>query len=613
MPGPILALPALAPGVATSIGIGAGSAALGFGLSKLGGGGGGGGGKISSSAINDVLNNYMAQLNSAINTGRQTIGKAGKGTKKQVRKYGEEYAASAAAAAASMWNSLGLFNNELISRANALTDAYGGDVVKALETLRDTTAELNQRYATDMGQEIGSFVDLNRQIDENLAQSVGEATDRFTSRVEQAEQEYRADNLGEVDAAKAESMSLGDTFMQRAQGALERYSDVATQTPEFLAEATRAADTLSKAALQTRADLLATADPRALELSAIADENAAAMMSGRISADMQGNLARSSAMRALQGGFGASSEMGRGLAARDLGLTSLDLQQRGFDQFQRQRELNYQTRVAGTQVNPFDVSQQMQQAETNLLGSTLSTAESDRNQRLGAVQDAASQRLQTFDRLFGSGMATADTLRGQDVTLAAQRSDQQRDTALRATGMRIGATQDIYGNNWGLANTVFNATTGLAGQRYQTGLSVSGDIYRTNVGASGTNYQGSMKVAGDIYSTRSQTANNVFAAQASYEQAALQAQASALGEVAATQANLPFANAALRQGQSQQNAQIWGAALQAGSSLAGAYLGNQNWNAMPNRTSSASYVPYTGSMAGITNASYRPVPVPAGM
>jgi hypothetical protein len=595
MAAPLLALPVLAPGVATSIGIGLGSAAVGFGLNKLAGGSSGGG--VNTGSVNKVLQNYLGQLNAAVSAGRSVINKKGKKVKKEVKEYGDEYAASAAAASAAMWNSLGLFNEELIARADALTDAYDGDVMRALETLRDTTTQLNAAYSEDMGREISSFADLNRQIDENLASAVGEASEQFLGRISQAEEAFSSRTLSEADAAKAESMSLGDQFMQRAQGSLDRFDSFISSSPETL-------DELSKSVFQTRQQLLAEADPRALELSQIADNNAAAMMSGQISADMQANVARSSAMRALQGGFGASSEMGRGLTARDLGLTSLDLQQRGFDDFQRQRALNYETRVAGVQETARGLYNSMLGGEESLMRNTIGTAESDRNQRLGAVQEASAQRMQTFDRLFGSQLGTADTLRGQDVTLAAQRSDQQRDTALRATGMRIGATQDIYGNNWGLANTIFNTQTGLAGQRYNTGLSVSGDIYRTNVGAAGANYQGGMQVAGNIYSTRSQTANNVFQAQAAYEEAALGAMSGALGDVAATQANLPFARAAMQQGQAQQSAQIWGAALQAGSSLAGAYLGSQNFNAMPGRSFGGNYTqmygPATGGNTGLS-------------
>lgn len=552
----------------------------------------GGGGKINSKAIKDALREGMEQLNAAVSAGRKNVAGSVKGMNKKIERYTKELRDASDAETKQFWNSLGLFNDQLINSATALVDNYDGDVQKALETLQSTVVDLNDSYSEDMEGEIERFGSVANAINAKLAEDESVAEDKFLERVGQAEANYEQRSLAEADAAKAESLSLGDQFMQRADQALERYDRVATQTPEFLAEATRAADTLSKAALQTRADLLATADPRAQELSAIADENAAALMSGRISADTQANLARSSAMRALQGGFGASSEMGRGLAARDLGLTSLDLQRQGTAMYDAQRRLNYDTRVAGTQVNPFEVSNQMQAAENNVLAQRLSTAESDRNQRLGAVQEASGQRLQTFDRIFGSQLGTADTLRGQDMTVASQLFDSARDNNIRATAMRIGTTQDLYNNTSGLADTIFNTNLGTAGQRFSTGLSVVGDVYRNNVGGAGTVYNTRLGLENNIFGGRTDAAVSATQVEAAYEIAAMQAQGQMIQGNTATQANIPLAQAAARQGRAQQSAGIWGSALGSVSSIAGSYLGSQNWS---NLGQGRSYGGNTGS------------------
>lgn len=517
-----------------------------------------------------------------------------------------------------------------------------------------------------------------------------EADSRFS------EAQFRSDMLNQADLLSGETKTLGDTFLDQTNSALIRQRqevddirrELTAGTPTVNAEAEAArslafntenaaafgqlADTLSKAAQQTRMDLLATADPRALELSAIADENAAAMMSGRISSDVQANIARTAAMQALGGGFSGGA-MQRNLEARDLGLTSLDLQQRGTAMYDAQRRLNYDTRVAGTQVNPFDVMQtsglstqqalatatdnaaRQQQSRlasaeagmgainarlnaeneanrynlearrlgafaasdirrnafTNLLdtqrqnisdiysqqradslqmfnrrnnvldtdlGTRLGLAEADRNTRIGAIQEASNQRLQTYDRLFGSNLSVADTLRGQDMTLAGQLSDNRRDANIRASGMRMAATQDIYNNMMGLSDTVFNTGMGLAGQKLSTGLSVAGDIYKTNTGGADRTYQVRTGIETNIFGGRTDAAIAGMQAMAAYEAAALQAQAGALGNAAATQANIPIANAAMRQGAANASAQMWGSALNSVSSLAGSYLGNANWN-----------------------------------
>lgn len=538
---------------------------------------GGGGGGINSKAIKNALKDGMEQLNAAIGQARANVGAAVRGMDKKIETAVGELRNASDGETKQFWNNLGLFNDQLINSATALTETYNGDVLKALESLEGTVNTLNESYSEDMESEIARYGSVENAINARLAERADVAETEFLDRVGQAQREYEEKSLGEADAAKAEAMSLGDTFMQRSQDAMDRFDRVVTQSPEFLQEASRAADSLSKSALQTRMDLLSTADPRALELSAIADENAAAMMSGRISADVQANLSRSSAMRALQGGFGASSEMGRGLAARDLGLTSLDLQQRGAALNDAQRRLNYETRVAGTQVNPFQVSEQMQRGEQALMNTAIGTAESDRNQRLTAAGEASAQRLQTFDRLFGSRLGTADTLRGQDMTLAAQLSSQERDANVRTSAMRIGATQDIYNNMSGLADTVFSTRTGLAGQNFQTGLSVVGDIYKNNVGAAGTVYNTRTGLESNIFGGRTDAAVAGMQAQAAIEAAALQAKAAMHGGNTATAANIPLARAAASQGRAQQSAQLWGSAFNTVSSLAGSYLGNQNW------------------------------------
>jgi hypothetical protein len=53
-------------------------------------------------------------------------------------------------------------------------------------------------------------------------------------------------------------------------------------------------------------------------------------ISGRLTAETRGNIERSTAYRALAGGFGADSAAGHALTARDIGRTTDDLQTEGF-------------------------------------------------------------------------------------------------------------------------------------------------------------------------------------------------------------------------------------------------------------------------------------------
>ena len=81
-------------------------------------------------------------------------------------------------------------------------------------------------------------------------------------------------------------------------------------------------------------------------------QNIGSALKGEVSADVAGQLQRSAAGRALSGGFGAGTGAGRALSARDLGLTSMQIQQQGLGQamdFMRQQ------RSIGM-VQPFSVS-----------------------------------------------------------------------------------------------------------------------------------------------------------------------------------------------------------------------------------------------------------------
>lgn len=71
--------------------------------------------------------------------------------------------------------------------------------------------------------------------------------------------------------------------------------------------------------------------PEVQQLMAKAGKVASDQLSGVISADVQAQVQRISAENAIRGGLGMSSQAARNLTARDLGLTSMDIQQRGLE------------------------------------------------------------------------------------------------------------------------------------------------------------------------------------------------------------------------------------------------------------------------------------------
>jgi hypothetical protein len=83
-----------------------------------------------------------------------------------------------------------------------------------------------------------------------------------------------------------------------------------------------------------------------------ASQNIGAALRGQVSPEASAQVQRSTAGRALSGGFGAGSGFGRALTARDLGLTSMQLQNQGLAQAQN---FIQQQRAFGM-VQPFSVS-----------------------------------------------------------------------------------------------------------------------------------------------------------------------------------------------------------------------------------------------------------------
>jgi hypothetical protein len=83
-----------------------------------------------------------------------------------------------------------------------------------------------------------------------------------------------------------------------------------------------------------------------------AGANIGSALRGEISPEVSAQVQRSTAGRALSGGFGAGSGFGRALTARDLGLTGMQIQNQGLAQAQN---FIQQQRAFGM-VQPFSVS-----------------------------------------------------------------------------------------------------------------------------------------------------------------------------------------------------------------------------------------------------------------
>ena len=120
------------------------------------------------------------------------------------------------------------------------------------------------------------------------------------------------------------------------------------------------------------------------KLIAQAGSNIGASLRGEISPEVSAQVQRSTAGRALSGGFGGASGMGRSLTARDLGLTGMQIQNQGLQQAQG---FIQQQRTMGM-AQPFSVSS-MFISPTQRINLSLQENQFQFNRDMAAAQVAA--------------------------------------------------------------------------------------------------------------------------------------------------------------------------------------------------------------------------------
>ncbi len=546
--------------------VGAAAISVGGGIlaSSLSGGGGGGGGGSMSGITKAQMDEYIKDTKADGDRLISEVGSIANKLQTDVAKLGSAYSKDANDQEKQAIERINQANEILQSQASERSATFAQDIQRAIDDLAFGTEVLNLGSRADTLNQLNAFKTEVQDIEKTALERVGVALDRADTDTDKLVQDFQSG-----------TKSLGDLFLDRASQAQQQYAatmDQATSTdPARVSQFTRMADQLSQAAVQTRANMLATADPRGVELSQMADENAAAMLQGRIGADVQANLSRSSAMRALQGGFGASSEMGRGLTARDLGMTSLDLQQRGAALNESQRMLNYNTRVAGLQADAGalmrDNNALLGEQGRTLLGSRLQTAESDRNQRFGALERGFLTQADTVGSRRDAAVGLARDIYGTRTNVAG--------TALNENLSNLG---DIYSNRYQTVGNIFNTRTALGEQMFKTGIGLSSDMYSSAVNASSDFYGTNVNVAGNIFGTTSTASTNAANLRAQAERDRLDAMTRARGAAAGTMAAAAQQDLLNNQQNTASNNAMWGSLANTGASLAGNIFGNVNFS-----------------------------------
>ena len=165
---------------------------------------------------------------------------------------------------------------------------------------------------------------------------------------------------------------------EKEQKAAIKQNIASIQSGSELATKTTAAD---QSVLEEQ---LRRAIPGYDQLISQAGKNIGSNLRGEISTDVQSQLQRSSAGRALSGGFGAGSGVGRNLSARDFGLTSMQIQNQGLQQAQ---SFIQQQRMFGM-VQPFSTSS-MFISPTQRMNLSLQENQFQFNRDMAAAQVAA--------------------------------------------------------------------------------------------------------------------------------------------------------------------------------------------------------------------------------
>jgi hypothetical protein len=136
-----------------------------------------------------------------------------------------------------------------------------------------------------------------------------------------------------------------------------------------------------------------------------AGKNIGANLRGEVSQDVASQLQRFSAGRALSGGYGAGSGVGRNLAARDFGLTSMQIQNQGLAQAQN---FIQQQRTFGM-AQPFSISS-MFITPGQRIGAMQQQQTAQYNRDMTAAQVAAMP--DPTMAAFGSAISTAGGMYG---------------------------------------------------------------------------------------------------------------------------------------------------------------------------------------------------------
>jgi hypothetical protein len=281
------------------------------------------------------------------------------------------------------------------------------------------------------------------------------------------------------------------------------------------------ANNLSNQAQNSQIGLVNNALPSWQQQYSQGMENAGQMQQGLIASDVQGNVGRTAGFNALQSGTRGGSGLGRNLTARDLGLTSMQLQQQGTSQAQSLAQQQYGMEVAGLLTNPNAIYQTSgvnsgQAMNAGALGTNLAATGLQTGLQGGLSTQGTNfgQMMGLYGNVFNTGVGANQSVMNAEAQAAAVAAEMQAQgitgnygTQMNGNLMQYQSNNQLAAYNNNLNQGLLTGLTSTIGTALPSFISNGGMNFLSGIGNGGLQSNGFYNSAGAAQSAYGTGAN----------------------------------------------------------------------------------------------------------
>jgi hypothetical protein len=329
---------------------------------------------------------------------------------------------------------------------------------------------------------IKAYVDKSIAAAKEVVTLEQERAGDYRSLIESANTEYStsmqdaiASFRDALPALYAEEKGYIDEYKTRSDGLVTRSGQEAVDfnlknADNFISFA----DKLTESAFRTRQSMIDRANPYQLAQQEQISRNNLEMLQGRLPADVMASVQRQSAYGALQGGLGAGSQAGSALAARNLGLTSLDLAMQADQSAQNWAKLIYDTQVSGLQTTAAQASDYLGISSKDAL-----TINQRNNENIFGAQQAYVRNQQTgLNTILGARQGVARDVLVSQSDMGKTRYLGGLDAILKSGAMQTSAYDSASRQSVAAATTWGDWRQSINNTSWQNQLQVEADKNR---------------------------------------------------------------------------------------------------------------------------------------